>query len=59
MEKRKECWLKLVAGLGWAGFGAVLYRTAAVSVWISLAAMVLGAGLVMGAVDMALEPKRW
>ena len=59
MGRCKEIFWRLFAGAGWAGLGAVLYCTATASVWISLAAMVVGAGLVMGAVDMALEPKRW
>lgn len=59
MEKRKECWLKLAAGLGWAGFGAVALATSALPFWIGWGALAIGGGVAACALDLAMEPKRW
>ena len=59
MEKGKERFFQLVAGLGWAGFGILTMKTAVLPFWIGWVALLVGLGLAGFALDKAFEPKRW
>lgn len=63
MNKAKEIFLLILGGIGWLMYGVALMLGGAMDdsfgVWLCVASLVLGIGLVYWGLDKLLEPKRW
>ena len=63
MKNWKEILLMILGGTGWLMMASVLLLLGALDnptgVWLCVASLVLGTGLVYLGVDKALEPKKW
>lgn len=63
MSKGKEVALLIIGGIGWLMYGIALMLGGALDngtgVWLCVAGLALGIGMVGAGMDKLLTPKRW